>query len=60
MGFGVCYSPEFVALGNVVQDMLTPDIVLIGESDPKAGDILLEIYESVIENKPSIQKNEYY
>ncbi|MDC0195975.1 nucleotide sugar dehydrogenase [Gammaproteobacteria bacterium] len=56
VGFGVCYSPEFVALGNVVQDMLNPDIVLIGESDPKAGNILLGIYESVIENKPSIQK----
>ena len=56
LDFGVCYSPEFVALGNVVQDMLTPDIVLIGESDSKAGDILLAIYESVIENQPSIQK----
>ncbi len=54
--FGICYSPEFVALGNVVQDMLTPDIVLIGQSDQKAGDLLLEIYESIIENKPSVQR----
>ena len=54
--FGICYSPEFVALGSVVQDMLTPDIVLIGQSDRKAGNLLLEIYESIIENKPSVQR----
>ena len=30
---GLCYSPEFIALGNVIRDMLEPDMVLIGESD---------------------------
>lgn len=54
--FGLCYSPEFVALGNVVQDMLAPDIVLIGESDPQAGDLLRDIYASVNENEPSVQR----
>ncbi len=34
---GLCYSPEFIALGNVIQDMLTPDMVLIGESDSARG-----------------------
>src|SRR5690348_18389900 len=28
---GLCYSPEFIALGSVVHDMLNPDVVLIGE-----------------------------
>lgn len=28
---GLCYSPEFIALGSVVRDLLNPDMVLIGE-----------------------------
>jgi len=35
--FGVCYNPEFIALGNVVKGLLEPDMVLIGESDPETG-----------------------
>ena len=34
---GFCYCPEFVNLGNVIQGMMNPDLVLIGESDPTAG-----------------------
>src|SRR3989338_7987410 len=40
VGLGVCYSPEFVALGSVLHDLLHPDFVLIGESDARAGDQL--------------------
>jgi len=29
-GFGLCYSPEFIALGSVVRDFLNPDFALIG------------------------------
>ncbi len=49
---GLCYSPEFIALGNVIQDMLTPDMVLIGESDPRAGEVIERIYTGVCENDP--------
>lgn len=38
--FGLCYNPEFIALGSVIHDMQNPDMVLIGESDKQAGDIL--------------------
>jgi len=41
--FGLCYNPEFIALGDVVKGLLTPDFVLVGESDPAAGDMLAEI-----------------
>jgi UDPglucose 6-dehydrogenase len=45
--FGVCYNPEFVALGSVLHDLLNPDFVLIGESDKKAGDTLsFQVYEA--------------
>ena len=36
---GLCYNPEFIALGSVISDMLRPDFVLIGESDARAGEI---------------------
>ena len=31
--FGLCYSPEFIALGSVIRDFLNPDFTLIGEID---------------------------
>lgn len=54
--FGYCYSPEFIALGNVIHDLLNPDFYLIGESDKKAGDMLQEIYSSTCENKPGFKR----
>ncbi len=50
--FGLCYSPEFIALGSVIRDLRNPDFLLIGESDPRAGDLLLETYKSVCANDP--------
>jgi len=50
--FGLCYNPEFIALGSVIRDFLNPDMVLIGESDQRAGDLLQSLYEQVCENKP--------
>ena len=35
--FGLCYNPEFIALGSVIRDMLNPDMILIGESDERSG-----------------------
>jgi UDPglucose 6-dehydrogenase len=46
--FGLCYSPEFVALGSVIEGLLNPDFVLIGESDRRAGDMLEDIYRRVL------------
>jgi UDPglucose 6-dehydrogenase len=53
---GLCYSPEFIALGNVIRDMLEPDMVLIGESDPRAGDVLEQLYARVCENDPPLRR----
>jgi UDPglucose 6-dehydrogenase len=53
---GLCYSPEFIALGSVIRDMLEPDMVLIGESDPRAGDVLEQVYEGVCENDPPFRR----
>jgi UDPglucose 6-dehydrogenase len=53
---GLCYNPEFIALGSVVRDMLQPDMILIGESDTKAGDVLQRVYERSCDNKPAIRR----
>jgi len=55
--FGVCYSPEFIALGSVIRDYLNPDFVLIGESDEAAGDIVEEIYNQVTGDAPVVRMN---
>jgi UDPglucose 6-dehydrogenase len=54
--FGLCYSPEFIALGSVIRDFLNPDMLLIGESDARAGDLLQSLYAQVCENKPSVAR----
>jgi UDPglucose 6-dehydrogenase len=53
---GLCYNPEFIALGSVVRDMLFPDMLLIGESDARAGDVLEGIYRRTCENKPPVKR----
>lgn len=45
--FGLCYNPEFIALGSVIHDLLNPDMVLIGESDWQAGAMLQGLYDQV-------------
>ncbi len=54
--FGLCYSPEFIALGSVIRDFLNPDMLLIGESDTRAGDTLQSLYAQVCENKPTVAR----
>jgi UDPglucose 6-dehydrogenase len=54
--FGLCYGPEFIALGSVIRDFLNPDFVLIGESDPGAGKMLERLYRKVCENLPAIAR----
>jgi UDPglucose 6-dehydrogenase len=53
---GLCYSPEFIALGSVIRDMLNPDFVLIGESDARAGSMLESIYRTICDNQPLIRR----
>ena len=54
--FGLCYNPEFIALGSVIRDFMNPDVVLIGESDARSGEILTEIYRTTCDNQPYIAR----
>jgi UDPglucose 6-dehydrogenase len=52
-GLGYCYNPSYIALGEVVQGLENPDYLLIGEADPKAGDLVLSIHQRIVKaNSP--------
>lgn len=55
-GFGLCYSPEFIALGSVIRDLLRPDFILIGESDTRSGEALAGLYREFCETEPAIAR----
>ncbi len=54
--FGLCYNPEFIALGSVIRDMSSPDMILIGESDERAGALLENLYKQVCANNPPMAR----
>jgi UDPglucose 6-dehydrogenase len=53
---GLCYNPEFIALGSVISDMMHPDLVLIGESDPRAGEMLEAVHRTVVADSTQIRR----
>jgi len=51
---GLCYCPEFVALGNALEGFMNPDFVLIGESDFKAGEQVERLYDQLVSQEVPI------
>jgi UDPglucose 6-dehydrogenase len=49
--FGICYGPEFIALGSVIRDFLNPDFTLIGEFDERSGAQLESCYAEILPSK---------
>ncbi len=54
--FGLCYSPEFIALGSVIRDFLNPDFTLVGEFDDRSGRVLEESYAAIMPGRPPCQR----
>lgn len=52
--FGVCHNPEFLREGSAVYDFFHPPKTVIGESEPKSGELLASLY-SGIEDAPLIR-----
>lgn len=52
---GLCYNPLFIALGTVIQGILRPDMVLLGHSDSKSGDVLAGLYRDLCDGQPTIK-----
>lgn len=53
-GCTLSYNPEFIAQGEIMKGLAEPDVVLIGEGNKDAGDILQRIYEDATMNQPRI------
>ena len=51
---GLCYSPEFIALGSVIADLKNTDMILIGQSDDQSGEWLERILLSITERRPPV------
>jgi nucleotide sugar dehydrogenase len=58
--FGLTYNPDFIALGKVVWDFMHPDMVLIGQSDDRAGETVEQIHRSVVLSNPEIYRMSLY
>jgi UDPglucose 6-dehydrogenase len=54
--FGLCYSPEFIALGSVIRDFLNPDFALVGEFDDRSGALLERCYAEFMQNDPPCRR----
>jgi UDPglucose 6-dehydrogenase len=54
--FGLCYSPEFIALGSVIRDLTNADFYLLGQFDDASGDAAAKIYSQVSKNNAPIQR----
>ena len=54
--FKIAYSPEFVALGTVIDNMQNPDMILIGANDDSIIKILEPILKSIAINSPQAKK----
>lgn len=46
-----CYSPEFIALGSVLNDLKNPDFLLIGEEYPNSAQNHLNAMMTIINDK---------
>ena len=45
--FGLCNNPEFLREGTAVHDYYHPPKTVIGESDPRSGERLVELYKNL-------------
>jgi len=53
---GYCYNPLFVAMGNLIEHMEKPDLVLIGESDSESGEQLENFWRTIVEEEVFINR----
>ena len=54
--FGLCYNPEFIALGSVIRDFLNPDFYLLGQFDERSGDLLENVHHRVSQNNAPVKR----
>ena len=53
-GFGLCYVPDFVAIGKVIKDFLNPDFILVGSDKPEDGKLVANLYSHMVQNRAPV------
>ena len=48
-GFHVCYTPETVALGKVVEGFITPNTMIIGSNNPANALVVEDMYKQMVD-----------
>jgi nucleotide sugar dehydrogenase len=58
--YSLCYNPSFIAQGNIIDNIINPDIILIGlddnDNDNDNYNIIVNIYDKIVINN---DKNKY-
>jgi len=54
-GMDVCYNPEFIAQGDIINGLEYSDIVLIGSSSDDASDMLRNFYNTLMSIEPNFK-----
>lgn len=53
---GLCYNPEFIALGSVVQNMRFPDMQLLGACNDHHADLVEEVISSMTSRSVPVRR----
>ena len=48
--YDVCYNPTFIAQGSIIDNLIQPNLVLIGSHSEDAANIIKGIHEKIIKN----------
>lgn len=49
--FGLCYSPEFIRQGSIIEDFSHPELVLIGSEDGEDANALWFYYRTLVDTR---------
>lgn len=55
----IVVNPEFLREGNAIHDLLHPHLIVIGESEQKAGNQLLKYYKNFYKKLPEILRTDF-
>lgn len=58
-GFGLCFNPEFVALGTVIRDFRSPDMVVIGSDNFRSSKEVEEVHKSLCDKPPTFVRTSF-
>lgn len=56
-GFDVVSNPEFLREGSAVYDTFNPDRIVLGSNNPKAIDIMKELYAPIVERQAAADRS---